>query len=189
MNHKSVYQELSKYISNNCAFNIVLVIFGARPACWYDCWDITPGRMQKLLIYLDLFKKHQIYYKFDNNVDILNKVNYEGPLIYNKLLLSKYLIEQIENKDLSILYQQKIFGRILGYNCQVDIYKIKRKNHAEVDIYLQTSTKKLQVYGFYCKKTNIQKIKKRLSLKIDKMNNIAQQINKKYTVFTTIKIN
>jgi hypothetical protein len=158
MNPKSVYQELSKYISNNCAFNIVLVIYGARTACWYDCWDLTPDKMQKLLKYLDLFKKHKIHYKFDNNVDIFNEVEYEGPLIYNKRVLSKYLIEKIENKDLSVLYHQKIFGRILGYNCQVDIYK--RKNHAEVDIYLQTSTKKLQVYGFYCKKTNIQKIKK-----------------------------
>jgi hypothetical protein len=49
MNPKSAYQELSKYISNNCAFNIVLVIFGARTACWYDCWDLTPRYNAKII--------------------------------------------------------------------------------------------------------------------------------------------
>lgn len=53
----------------------------------------------------------------------------EGPLIYNCNILSNSLLTVIENNDLANSFHSPIFGKILGYTCQLDIYNNKIRKH------------------------------------------------------------
>ena len=128
-----------------CAINILFVINGIRQAFWYDCWDLEKNSLKNLLNFLNKYKKNGIKFKFDDGDNYLKgkKVIEEGPLIYNINKLPKKLINIIENKDLKQIYDYPIFGKILGYNCYLDIYNNKlRKNFISIE------------YNLYYKKKN-----------------------------------
>lgn len=110
--------------------NILLVLYGIRPAYWYDGPKLTQKQLFNLLTYLHTWKRYGIYYKFDDGTHHLREgtLIQEGPLIYNHKHLTKELLKQIETVDVADTYQLPIFGKILGYSCQVDIYDKEIRN-------------------------------------------------------------
>lgn len=192
MNYKNIFNTLSKISNIQCAINIILVIGNIRPAFWYDCWDLDSKKINKMLKYLDTFSKYGIRYKFDNETYLKNnKSKDEGPLIYNKKILNKKYIKIIENNNIKYIYNNKIFGEILGYSCPVNIFRIKKTNYSTINFMFEYKIKKNyytdeQIYGFFCLTKNIKNIILDLNKKAEKMNRFVKKINKDYNIILSI---
>jgi hypothetical protein len=192
MNYKNIFNKLSKILSINCAINIILVIDKVRPAFWYDCWDLDRIKINKLLKYLDTFSKNGIRYKFDNETYLKKNMSKdEGPLIYNIETLKPKYIKIIETNNIKNLYNNKIFGEILGYSCPINISRIKKKNYSSIDFIIQYETKQSkynnkQLYGFFCLTSNIKNIIGNLNKKAEEMNRLLKKINKNYNIILSI---
>ena len=172
----------SKYNIQTCIINILLVIYGIRPAFWYDCWDLNKKKINLLLHFLDRYKENGIKYKFDDGEKYIEntKVVEEGPLIYNCNILSSELVTVIENNDLANTYHSPIFGKILGYTCPLDIYNNKiRKDFIGIQYNIQYNSSRIDnLYGFFCLRYTFKKkynsiitYRKQLEKFVRKMNN------------------
>ena len=182
---KKDFDELSKFLDNfTSIINILFVIYGIRPAFWYDIWDLDKTKLNKLLNFLE--KKTNIKYKFDNGNNYLkgNQVIEEGPLIYNTSKLNNQLLQIIENDNLKVTYDLPVFGKILGYNCHEDIFNIDKTISVDIFIYFfDDNNIKYPIYGFMCySKDKFKNINDNLSKLIKKMDNFVKKINKKYKV-------
>ena len=207
VNYKNIFNNLRKYSTDIiCVINILFVIDGIRPAFWYDCWDINSNKMNKLLKYLDKFSKNGLKYKFNDGnegrniiIDNNNQVRehqvreHEGPLIYNTNKLNKKLIKVIENKNIKNIYHISIFGEILGYNCPLNILKIKNKKKYNVISFnfkynvSGNQYRMRQLYVFYCLKKNLKNIIKNITKKAHNMSKIVKKINNNNSIILGIE--
>lgn len=153
-----------KNVDMSSVVNVLFVIYGLRPAYWYDQWELDKSHFTQLLSFLDKFKNKGIRYKFEDDVISGNKIISEGPLIYNTNKLSSRLIHDINNKDINKLYKSKQFGEILGYGCPAN--PIQRNKYDcligynfvindDKGKYIHVSKEGL--YGFWCNITELHK--------------------------------
>ena len=179
MDPVKIYNNLH-YISEGAAMNITMVLFGVRPAFYYDYQELNALKMKKLLKYLDTFDERGIKYKFGNKKYIdKNKVIDEGPLIYNIHKLNKKTIHKIENQDIEELENDIYFQSLLGIGNVNDVLITYRyTSYGPVNNGLVKFQEYL-LYGFYCKnKINFKKLYDRK----EELETFVKKINSRNTI-------
>ena len=166
MDPVKIYNNLN-YISEGAAMNITMVLFGVRPAFYYDYQELNAFKMKKLTRYLDTFKI--IKYKFCHN-DLL---------IYNIHKINKKTIHKIEIQDIKELENDIDFQSLLGYGTVNDVHIMYRyTSYGPVNNGLVKFQEYL-LYGFYCKnKINFKKLYDRK----EELETFVKKINSRNTI-------
>lgn len=175
------------------ALNVLLVLHGLRPSYWYDGPKLSASKLLSFLKYLSTWKSQGIFYKFDDGIHHLRdgKLIQEGPLIYHRKLLPSKLVSIIEKKDLSNTYQSPIFGEILGYQCQVNIYdkKIQECGRTIRFVVSNNQDTPCYLYSFICGQKISQELENQIRWQGSILDSLIKKIFPSYSVSAQIESN